>query len=175
MIDQFHTHLSSTSSAGLPATLFQTCENTLVSPDGAKATDHLRRQPRHFSACEINYSIYRRIDNDTAESSGLTSEERRIYLTNGALANGLRKSSFLFGQVEAIRLTSLEAPTTVSAGQTMRLRCNYETRGDKLQSLSWYKNGREFFRYQPFERSQPILVFNLTGINVDVSKPIHAV
>lgn len=72
-------------------------------------------------------------------------------------------------QVVAIRLIRVDAPTTIQAGQPLRLRCLYETRGDKLQSLSWYRNGREFYRYQPFERRQPVLAFNLTGVNVDVS------
>lgn len=70
---------------------------------------------------------------------------------------------------EAIRLIRLDAPHSVEAGQPIRLRCLYETRGDKLQSLSWYRNGREFYRFQPFERRQPILAFNLTGIQIDVS------
>jgi len=71
--------------------------------------------------------------------------------------------------VDAIRLLHIDAPHTIQAGQPLRLRCLYETKGDKLQSLSWYKNGREFYRYQPFERRQPVLAFNLTGVNVDVS------
>lgn len=72
-------------------------------------------------------------------------------------------------QVAAIRLTGIEAPRSVIVGQPIRLRCLYETKGDKLQSLSWIKNGREFYRYQPSERRHPVLVFNSTGINVDVS------
>lgn len=71
--------------------------------------------------------------------------------------------------VEAIRLTRLDVPQSIQVGQPLKLRCLYETKGDKLQSLSWYKNGKEFYRYQPFERRQPVLAFNLSGVNVDVS------
>lgn len=90
------------------------------------------------------------------------------------LYKDLKNSKFgwpvIIRQVNAIRLIRLEAPHSVHVGQPIRLRCLYETtRGDKLQSLSWYRNGREFYRYQPFERLQPILAFNLSGVNVDVS------
>lgn len=78
--------------------------------------------------------------------------------------------SSIIKPAQAIRLLRLDAPRTVIAGQPIRLRCFYDTKGDKLQSLSWYKNGREFYRYQPFERRQPVLAFNLTGVNVDVSR-----
>lgn len=80
-----------------------------------------------------------------------------------------RKRSTMVQLAEAIRLIRLEAPRSIQAGQPIRLRCLYETRGDKLQSLSWYRNGREFYRFQPYERRQPIIAFNLTGIQVDVS------
>lgn len=72
-------------------------------------------------------------------------------------------------EVNAIRLIRLDVPLSIQAGQPLRLRCLFETKGEKLQSLSWYKNGREFYRYQPFERKQPVLAFKLNGVHVDVS------
>jgi hypothetical protein len=84
-------------------------------------------------------------------------------------AAGRKWSLSIIGKAEAIRLVRLEAPHSIQAGQPLKLRCLYETRGDKLQSLSWYRNGREFYRYQPFERRQPVLAFNSTGVQVDVS------
>lgn len=78
-------------------------------------------------------------------------------------------NSYHINEVSAIRLVRLDAPQSVQAGQPIILRCLADSKRDRLQSLSWYKNGREFYRYQPFDRAQPILVFNLTGINVDVS------
>ena len=73
---------------------------------------------------------------------------------------------------EAVRLLRLEAPKSVQVGQSVRMKCLVETNrgGDRLQSLSWYKNGREFFRYQPYERRQPVLAFNLSGVNVDLAR-----
>ena len=79
-----------------------------------------------------------------------------------------RRPSTIVTLAEAIRVSRLEAPKSVQAGQQIKLRCLIEaTRGDRLQSLAWYKNGREFYRFQPFERRQPVLAFNLTGVNVD--------
>lgn len=72
-------------------------------------------------------------------------------------------------RVAAIRVLSIEAPNrTISVGQTIKLRCR--TNGDKLHSLSWSRNGQEFYRFQPFERRQQHLFFNLTGVTVDVSR-----
>lgn len=71
--------------------------------------------------------------------------------------------------VDAIRLLRIDSPQSIQAGQPLKLRCLYDPKGDKLQSLSWYKNGKEFYRYQPFEQRRPVLAFNLTGVNVDVS------
>lgn len=71
-------------------------------------------------------------------------------------------------RVAAIRILGIEAPNrTILVGQTIKLRCR--TNGDKLHSLSWSKNGQEFYRFQPFERRQQHLFFNLTGVTVDVS------
>lgn len=71
----------------------------------------------------------------------------------------------------AIRLVRLDAPSQIVEGQPIKLRCLHENRGDKLQSLSWSRNGREFYRYQPFERNPQLqhLYFNSSGIQPDVS------
>uniref|UniRef100_A0A6G1SQ75 Ig-like domain-containing protein n=1 Tax=Aceria tosichella TaxID=561515 RepID=A0A6G1SQ75_9ACAR len=84
--------------------------------------------------------------------------------------NHRKWSLSIIGMAEAIRLVRIEAPHSIQAGQQLKLRCLYETRGDKLQSLAWYRNGREFYRFQPFERRQPVLAFNSTGVHVDLSK-----
>lgn len=70
----------------------------------------------------------------------------------------------------AIKLLRIEAPERPHAGTPVKLRCVYETKGDKLQSLSWYKDGHEFYRYQPYERTKQVLIFNQTGVTLDVSK-----
>lgn len=67
-----------------------------------------------------------------------------------------------------LRLVRIEVPVEIKQGQLAALRCLYDPENNKLQSLAWYKNGREFYRYQPYDR-RPILVFNRTGVHVDVS------
>lgn len=42
--------------------------------------------------------------------------------------------------------------------------------GEELYSVKWYKDGHEFYRYIP-RSMPPALVFDLPGINVDVSGP----
>lgn len=70
----------------------------------------------------------------------------------------------------AIRVISLEvSKNPARVGQVIRLRC--KTSNEKLFSLSWSKNGQEFYRFQPHEKRQPLLFFNLTGVSVDVSYP----
>lgn len=102
-------------------------------------------------------------------------ESGEVSSRDASRRNRRRRSLFnTIGFASAIRLVRLEAPETIHAGQPIRLRCLYETKGDRLQSLSWYKNGREFYRYQPFERRQPILAFNLTGFTIEVSIPFVA-
>lgn len=52
----------------------------------------------------------------------------------------------------------------------VRLECHYEMEGDALYAVKWYKDGNEFYRYVPRD-NPPIQVFDLKGINVDVSNP----
>lgn len=96
-------------------------------------------------------------------------EQQRALPRKQPQLNHRKWSLSIIGQAEAIRLVRLEAPHSIQAGQQLKLRCLYETRGDKLQSLAYYRNGREFYRFQPFERRQPVLAFNSTGVHVDVS------
>lgn len=112
-------------------------------------------------------------DNDVRSSPTFGSRERAIMKLTSVdrpFSLGLLKLTSILHLhgVHAIRILQLDGPRTVQEGQNLKLRCLYDSKGDKLSSLSWYKDGREFFRYQPFERRQPVLAFNLSGINVDV-------
>lgn len=116
-------------------------------------------------------------ENDKLRSSkvgGSRTEARQdenegdIIMSN-TVTNNLWPLPNIVAFAEAIRLVRVEAPNLVEVGKPIKLRCIYELRGEKLQSLAWYKNGREFYRYQPFERRQPVLTFGLAGVNVDVS------
>ena len=41
--------------------------------------------------------------------------------------------------------------------------------GDKLYSVKWYRNGKEFYRHIPSD-NPPTVVFRQPGLYVDVSK-----
>jgi hypothetical protein len=138
----------------------------------------------------INNSLKWRLDNDAVnnkpresyctkiEDKSQSRSSSEVSLVNSYLSyilfslKKLANSKWTYTgivRVSAIRLIRLDAPLSIQAGQPLRLRCLYETKGERLQSLSWYKNGREFYRYQPFERKQPVLAFKLNGVHVDVS------
>lgn len=113
------------------------------------------------------------IPNDKPNSGDNAREPARFNLAIGSVARfwkTLVEQPQIILMAHAIRLIRVEAPKSVQVGEPIRLRCLYELRGEKLQSLAWYKNGREFYRYQPAERRQTVLTFSLAGVNVDVSE-----
>ena len=48
------------------------------------------------------------------------------------------------------------------------LECQYDMEGDRLYSVKWYRNGKEFYRHIPSD-SPPTAVFPQLGLWVDVS------
>lgn len=67
-----------------------------------------------------------------------------------------------------MRLTEVRIPNHTVRNSTARLECHYDMDGEELYSVKWYKDGHEFYRYIP-RSMPPALVFELPGINVDVS------
>ena len=49
----------------------------------------------------------------------------------------------------------------------MVLECSYDMEGDKLYSVKWYRNGKEFYRHIPTD-NPPTGVFRQAGLLVDV-------
>lgn len=68
----------------------------------------------------------------------------------------------------ALRLVEVKIPKHTVRFTDVVLECRYELRGEFLYSVKWYKDGQEFFRYVPKD-SPPAQVFELPGVNVDVS------
>lgn len=71
----------------------------------------------------------------------------------------------------SLRLTEVRIPNHTVRNSTARLECHYDMDGEELYSVKWYKDGHEFYRYIP-RSMPPALVFELPGINVDVSSPV---
>ncbi|KAM7360717.1 beaten path Vc [Cochliomyia hominivorax] len=49
----------------------------------------------------------------------------------------------------ALYLTNLSVPRIIDASQKAKLFCSYEMANQTLNSVKWYKDGQEFFRYSP--------------------------
>lgn len=72
------------------------------------------------------------------------------------------------GSKGGLILTKLVIPQWADLRSSVTLYCQFDTGGDSLYSVKWYKDDHEFFRYTPGLNPQT-LVFNLEGVNVDVS------
>jgi hypothetical protein len=70
-----------------------------------------------------------------------------------------------------LKLIAVNVPPTARSGDNVRIECKYQTTGDKLYSLTWYFNNREFYRLypKPPKNSPKSQIFPLNGIDVDVS------
>eukprot|EP00096_Caligus_rogercresseyi_P002471 TRINITY_DN14604_c0_g1_i1.p1 TRINITY_DN14604_c0_g1~~TRINITY_DN14604_c0_g1_i1.p1 ORF type:complete len:311 (+),score=72.94 TRINITY_DN14604_c0_g1_i1:859-1791(+) len=68
--------------------------------------------------------------------------------------------------VSSIQLHDVTIPPHAIRGQNTRLKCNYDLQGDKLYSIKWYRNGKEFYRYIPTDIPSRS-IFNGNGIHVD--------
>ncbi|ALC45851.1 beat-Vc [Drosophila busckii] len=51
--------------------------------------------------------------------------------------------------VEALTLSNLSVPRIIDVAQKAKLSCSYEMGNRTLNSVKWYKDGQEFFRYSP--------------------------
>ncbi|XP_064552605.1 uncharacterized protein beat-Vc isoform X1 [Drosophila montana] len=51
--------------------------------------------------------------------------------------------------IEALHLSNLSVPRIIDVAQKAKLFCSYEMGNRTLNSVKWYKDGQEFFRYSP--------------------------
>jgi len=75
---------------------------------------------------------------------------------------------FLVG-ASAIRLTETLLPSHAILGEDVILQCSYDMEGDKLYSVKWYRNGKEFYRHIPSD-NPTTAVFRQPGLYVDEYK-----
>lgn len=72
------------------------------------------------------------------------------------------------GICSGLREVRIQIPTAVKKGDSAILNCWYDTEGDLLYTVKWYKGGREFYRYAPNEI--PIFkTFPIGNLTVKVS------
>jgi len=72
------------------------------------------------------------------------------------------------GSKGALKMLKLDVPQWADLRNSVTLNCQFDTGGDSLYSVKWYKDEHEFFRYTP-GLSPKTLVFNMDGVKVDVS------
>lgn len=60
-------------------------------------------------------------------------------------------------------------PQVVERGELAVLTCNYDLEGAVLYKVAWYYRNNEFYRYIPDSITNTNRVFDVPGMNVDVS------
>ena len=68
-------------------------------------------------------------------------------------------------QALALTLTQLKVPPFGLGGQSASLGCEYDSQGEEVYSVKWYKGGLEIFRFLP-SSPQPLSVFPRPGVNI---------
>ena len=68
-------------------------------------------------------------------------------------------------QVLGLTLTQLKVPPFGLGGQSARLVCEYDSQGEQVYSVKWYKGGLEIFRFLP-SSAPPLSVFPRPGVNI---------
>ena len=79
--------------------------------------------------------------------------------------------TFLLGPGLALILREVTMPPYILAGERTSLTCHYDTQGQEIYSVKWYKGGREIFRYQPSLRDSPISVYSRPGVQISQVRP----
>uniref|UniRef100_A0A182NVE0 Ig-like domain-containing protein n=1 Tax=Anopheles dirus TaxID=7168 RepID=A0A182NVE0_9DIPT len=64
-----------------------------------------------------------------------------------------------------LQLTEITVPEVVDVRETVTLSCSYDMGTHKLNSVKWYKDEREFFRYSPM-MPKSLMFFDVDGVTV---------
>ena len=65
-------------------------------------------------------------------------------------------------------VSEVEVPRYLLLGQKAVLKCHYRLEGDSLYSLTWWKDGRQFYSYIP-SNNPTVVVFDVPDVTVNVS------
>ena len=75
---------------------------------------------------------------------------------------------YVAGICSGLREVRIQIPTAVKKGDSAILNCWYDTEGDLLYAVKWYKGGQEFYRYAPNE-IPVVKTFPIGNLTVKVS------
>ena len=68
-------------------------------------------------------------------------------------------------QQNYFRIQLIKVPPFGLGGQSVSLVCEYDSQGEEVYSVKWYKGGLEIFRFLP-SSAQPVSVFPRPGVNI---------
>ncbi|XP_031832613.1 cell adhesion molecule 1-like [Nomia melanderi] len=75
-------------------------------------------------------------------------------------------------EVAGLKLKRLKVPAYTVRGESALLECRYDLGGDRLYTISWYKDHEEFYRYVP--KGEPTKhSYTVEGIKVDHLRSDH--
>ncbi|XP_022188968.1 uncharacterized protein LOC111047512 [Nilaparvata lugens] len=68
-----------------------------------------------------------------------------------------------------LKLTNFEVPSLAEYGSSVTLTCEFDVGSAALNSVKWYRDEHEFFRFAPEIHPTDTQIFPLDGINLDKS------
>ena len=74
---------------------------------------------------------------------------------------------FLLSTTNCLLLRNVTVPPFMLGGGSAQLGCDFDSQGEQVYSVKWYKGGQEIFRYIPSNKLQPIAVFPRPGVIID--------
>ena len=69
--------------------------------------------------------------------------------------------------ISGLHVTRVEVPKYLLVGQKATLKCHVDLAGEKLYSLTWWRDDSQFYQYNP-RNNPPAVVFTVPGISVNV-------
>ncbi|XP_047740033.1 uncharacterized protein LOC125179025, partial [Hyalella azteca] len=86
------------------------------------------------------------------------------FATAGALALLLCPAA-----AQGLHVGGLTVPRYLVVGQRATLACHVGLEGDSLYSVTWWKDGRQFYQYTP-SKPRPVVAFTVPGISVNAGR-----
>ena len=74
---------------------------------------------------------------------------------------------FILPRTSSLLLRNVTVPPFRLGGGSAQLGCDFDTQGEQVYSVKWYKGGQEIFRYIPSNKLQPVAVFPRPGVSID--------
>ena len=87
--------------------------------------------------------------------------------------NTLILLSLLLPWVSSLLLKKVTVPPFTIGGDTAALVCDYDSQGEEVYSVKWYKGGQEIFRFLPSSQDNPMTVYPRPGVMIDEVRSVR--